>query len=556
MLSEIAKSSKDAVLVLPTTRLQDQVLRSYPEIRAVTVEERLRPLWPADWRRSNFADFSQEARKRHKDASTDQIADMWVSRLTEYTELVNDKPVTRMVVPWYKEWKDDHNYKDEDDLWKHLEGLWAAAAAQLGNADDMDILVKEWTDLLLMDEAQSLTPLQVKLLAISSGHPDRIVVGLDSKQSVGRQSAGRRTDVRQAIKEACDAVNVTKYTHGTVPLTINFRCPVGVLQVLDSVLKDWLKPHFSSDFDDFQVDTVIRSSLWDSPPVILCETPEAARKLLAKAKLPFVVLHTKKQSAKTFDDLHPLLTLGIDDCRGLEFEELCVLDKPLEYCRRKLFTMLAKEETMTTTDMDAVRDAITGWLVLMTRCMFGAVWVENARHPIIQLLRERSKGERKLLLDANTDEEIDAAVVFLRRARDVAGEESGRDSMLKALSKIMATLGEKVETHKEFIGQAVLADQLICRLTDSQEHELGTGVLALPEVLKKIEERMAPPSNDPKATLALKHYAPLVNSYIRRSVLDRGKLEGAAPETRKLAKEAQETTTKIAEKLKALGYSV
>lgn len=544
VLSEIAKSSDKSIIVLPTERLRDQVLRSYPEINAITVRDRLRPLWPSDWRLVNFAAFSAEVQSRKPKATTDEIADMWEDRTS---------------LPWYNDWKIRESLRDELDLWLYYtSALQAIEVPDLVDNDAMEaiaVLGNQFVTegIMLMDEAQSLTPLQVKLIALSSGRPNHVIVGLDSKQSVGKHSAGRRTGVRAALKDVSDIMRL-EYEHATVNLSINFRCPVGVLQVLDSVLTTWLKPYFKDEFDDFAVDAVLRTTLWDSPPVLLCETVAAARKLLAAAGMPFVVLHNFKTPQNSFADMDPLMTLGVNDCRGLEFEELCVLDRPFNAMPNRLFDRLHKNASMTKEERDQVRDAITSWLVLMTRCMFGAIWVTPKHHPVIRKLMEQG---RALLMEVNENDQsaIDSAVAMLRRARQSEAENVG-GTLLSVLSKIMGIIGDKAEAHRSFVEQATWAAQLIRRITGREGDELELGLLELPDILSRIDSSKAPPTADHKSALALKHYAPLIYGAIRRAIEERGKQSKASADTQQVIKAANDASALVAEKLRSLGFSV
>ncbi|KAI9027033.1 hypothetical protein DFJ74DRAFT_532297 [Hyaloraphidium curvatum] len=392
VLSEIAKAIPGAVVLLPTSRLRDQVLRSYPEINVQTVRERIDQLWPQGWPRVTYSDFASAARTRGE-TDTDRIAGLWVDRF---------------YLAWYGSWKTERGLRDEADLWEFLKETWTQPG---GGAAGL----ARFFGPMLIDEAQSLTPLQIKILALSSGKPGSVIVGLDSKQSVGRESAARRTGVRTALAEAC-TVTRDKLEHHSVTLSINFRCPVGVLKVLDAVLQTWLKPFYKSDFDDFAVDAVIRSALWDSPPVLQCRNADAARRLIDASGLDFVVLRT---GSKAPSDLSraghgPLLNLSLDECRGLEFDLLCVLDRPFSGIDPRLFRSLRMGAQMDEEQMERARDGITSWLVLMTRCMFGAIWIEDAHHPVVAALLEQG---RALLLEAETDEQIASGVAMLRRAR-------------------------------------------------------------------------------------------------------------------------------------------
>ncbi|KAI9025521.1 hypothetical protein DFJ74DRAFT_705017 [Hyaloraphidium curvatum] len=538
VLSEIAKAQTGAVVVLPTTRLRDQVLRSYPEVKAVTVLDRLNPLWPKDWRRVVFADFAQQARSRLEGKEVDdQIANMWVDRYK---------------LRWYREWKQKNNLKDEEDLWEYLKGVWDEMRRTL-DSPEMAELSKEFAPMLI-DEAQSLTPLQIKLLALSSGQPNTVVVGLDSKQSVGRESAARRSGVRRALFDACQAVGAI-LEHKTVNLSINFRCPVGVLQVLDAVLQRWLKPNFKEDFDDFAVDAVIRSSLWDSPPVILCQSVETARRLIRRATLDFVVLHTSKQGSTAFAELDPLLTLGIDDCRGLEFEELCVLDRPLApLAEIRTFRNLEIGAQMTEDEREQCRDTITSWLVLMTRCMFGAVWIEEKRHPVVKHLFEHG-GDHPLLLEVETEEDITAAVVLLRRARQDATEDGGSGSILQAITKMMGIIGDKIETYKSFNQLAINAAPLVRRATGKEDSELEQGLLSLPAVIDRVVGKQTPLLSEPKHNFVLKHFGPLVYRMLKRRLDELGR---SGANIQKGARDAMDEAIAGAEaveiRLKALGF--
>jgi len=372
VLSEIAGSTDGSVLVLPTGRLRDQALRSYPSINAVSVEDWLASIRPREWTVVTYPDFATEVESRMRYLSEEQLRDMWAKRFE---------------VGWYGAWKTREGLTDEQDLYDHFKRLIATR-----NVDTLDRDAALLPDVgsMLIDEAQSMTPLVLKILALSSGRPDKVTVGLDSKQSVGKESAGRRTDVRTAIKAACDDMGINKYEHSSISLSINFRCPVGVLKVLEAVIQEWLKPYFKADFDDFTVDTAVRSSLWDSPPVLLCKDEASARRLLTTANQSFYVLHGPQGNLIDLSSCGPLLTLGLDDCRGLEFDELCVLDHPLSGCDPRFFRKLIKDERITEAEREKCRDTITTWLVLMTRCMFGAVWIEDPHHPVVRFgKRER-----------------------------------------------------------------------------------------------------------------------------------------------------------------------
>ena len=311
--------------------------------------------------------------------------------------------------------------------------------------------------------------------------------------------------------------------------------------MLDSVLQSWLKPNFTSEFDDFTVDTFVRSELWkDSPPVFLCRNAEAARRLLEAAKLDYVVLHTGKTAPTTSTGTRPLLTLGVDDCRGLEFEELCVLDNPLRMTPIKLFADLAARNYLSEKQKDQVRDTITSWLILMTRCMFGGVWIEE-RHPIVEMLLEfQSGGESPLLMEVNTEAEIVKAVAILRAARQDAGDEAGPSSKLQILSQLMSVISGWIESHKSITDLTTVAVNLLRGLPGHENGELEAGLFGVSDVLKRIDLRQLPPKDDQKTALALKHFAPLIYGVVKRALDERGSATRGGEESRTALNEAKE----------------
>lgn len=140
----------------------------------MTVADRIASIWPGDWFKATYADFSTEARQREPHASTDEIAEMWEDKFE---------------LSWYAQWKLDKALKDEQDLWVRMSKAWQSAANGPWAVDTASIELDEFAHgftNILIDEAQFLTPLLVKLLALSCGRPNRVVVGMDCKQSIGK----------------------------------------------------------------------------------------------------------------------------------------------------------------------------------------------------------------------------------------------------------------------------------------------------------------------------------------------------------------------------------
>jgi hypothetical protein len=177
---------------------------------------------------------------------------------------------------------------------------------------------------------------------------------------------------------------------------------------------------------------------------------------------------------------------------------------------------------------------------------------EDRRHPIVaKLLQEQNA----ILLETNTEEEIATAVAMLQRARQDAVGDSGSGSLLTALSKLMALIGDRVEVHKTFSNYASPAAQLIRRITGREDDELEVGLLAVSDVLSKIDFRQLPPKDDQKTALALKHYGPLIYSVIKRALDERGKATKGAAESQAALNEAKEAADKVKNQLQTLGFS-
>ncbi|KAI9024800.1 hypothetical protein DFJ74DRAFT_666329 [Hyaloraphidium curvatum] len=468
-------------------------------------------------------------------------------------------------VNWYRHWKKTEGLKDEEDLWEHLKGIWEGYRTGLGDPAHMEALRKHFGPLLI-DEAQSITPVQLKILALSSGHPESVVIGLDSKQSVGKETAARRRGVRPAVVEACDVAGVA-LQHSSIVLSINFRCPIGVLKVVDSVLQRWLKRHFKAEFDDFSVDKVVRSSLWESPPVLVCPDAEAAKKLLKLSQQNFFLLHGPGAPDPVLVDdpeIKPLLVLGLEDCRGLEFDTLCVLDQPFLGTDAKLIRKLDNGEDLAEAERDRCRDGFTTWLVLMTRCRNAAVvWIQDPHHPTIEWLQK----EGGLVLQVLTDGQLAQAVSLLGKARrdelnsEVAVPEgpgpnkgpsapSNREALgaIKALAAAMEIIGVRIDDRKDFRDLAASACELVRRASGGREPiDLELGLAALPAVLDRLWAGLPPLMDEQQHGLALTFFGPVVLRELERMRERRGW---------ELDEKIAKGWDKVQKELRDMGYAV
>jgi len=163
VLCEIGdKLAEKALLVVPNEALKAQVLKNYPNIKAVTLRERLDALTPSDSKKVTFGEFFQAK----KDQIEKKEADSKVKAKESNKKIISFDAhrcwKDRYSDPFYAEWKAQTNRKDENDLWQHL--------VMLNETKNLKELENNFC-LMLIDEAQSMSSLQLRILALSSGSP-------------------------------------------------------------------------------------------------------------------------------------------------------------------------------------------------------------------------------------------------------------------------------------------------------------------------------------------------------------------------------------------------
>ncbi len=128
-----------------------------------------------DWNVVTYPDFAAEAKSRLPGLLQDQLLGMWAQRLD---------------IGWYATWETRQGLKDEQDLYDRVKQLIAIKRVDPLHPDAA-LHPDLRGGLMLIDEAQSMTPLVIKILALSSGRLYKFIVGLDSKLSLCMVSAGR-----------------------------------------------------------------------------------------------------------------------------------------------------------------------------------------------------------------------------------------------------------------------------------------------------------------------------------------------------------------------------
>jgi len=152
--------------------------------------------------------------------------------------------------------------------------------------------------------------------------------------------------------------------------------------------------------------------------------------------------------------------------------------------------------------------------VLMTRCMFGAVWIEDPHHPVVRALLETGQG---LLLQADTDEQAVASVTLLRRAREEGSGRSGLQALYNALSTIIVVIEERIEGFKDFQDSVTMACDLVKRVAGKANTDMEVALAGLPGVIASIRMRDIP-SEGANQALTMQHFGHLVFRELKRGM--------------------------------------
>ena len=507
VLCEICdKMAEKAILVVPNEALKAQVLKNYPNIKAVTLRERLDTLTPIDSKRVTFGEFFQAKKEQIEKKEAD-------SKLK--VKEVNKKIVfdahkcwkDRFSDPFYAEWKVQTNRKDENDLWQHL--------VMLNETKNLKELEPKFC-LMLIDEAQSMSSLQLRILALSSGSPQVCIIGMDSKQTIGKESAGRKAAVKTAILEAYhNSMNKSKkqesFEHSTVALTTNFRCPVSALQTLEIVISTWLKKYFKDKFDDFHIDTSVQSTLWDAPPVFIFKSAQEVAILLRYMTGTIPVLLKQDGAVTPSEIADKVVSMELSDFRGMEFEDLIIMSSPLSNSIdvfRDIISHGAGSKSA-----ESVCDYLCLIIVMLTRARAGIIWIEkDTHHPLLKSILDSG---HKCVKICGLKDIKDAANILIESRKDSADDDetcTGMFSIIRMLSKVINVITERIESYQSIENQCSTASDLISRLshiyvTEEDQSKASNEVLEicrsseaalgrLPEAILRIQLLKAPDSFD------------------------------------------------------------
>lgn len=461
VLCEITSQLGDeALLVLPNEALKAQVLKNYPNINVVTLRERLDVLIPPGTKKVTFGEYIQ-AKKEQLEKKEVVVKGKSKETSKKATFDAHKFWSDRFEDPFYLEWKLQTNRKDENDLWDHM--------VMLNKTKNLKELEPHFCSLLI-DEAQSMTSIQLRIIALSSGRPQTCIVGMDSKQTIGRKSAGRKAAVKAAISEAFyNSMNSKKkesFEDSTAILTTNFRCPVTVLQTLDIVITSYLKKYFKDRFDDFYTDTCTQSSLWDAPPIFIFKSPQDVAILLRYMTGAVPVL-LKKDGAPTPAELvDRVVAMELSDFRGMEFDDLLIMSSPLSNSI-DIFKNIIRDGS-SSKSAGEVCDVLCLLIVMLTRARSGCIWIEkDIHHPLISSIKDSPEGHKCIKICSISDIK-DAANTLLESRKDLVDDEdvcTGKLSVIRMLSKMMNVINERIELYQSINNQCMTVIDLISRLS-------------------------------------------------------------------------------------------
>ena len=495
------KLAENALLVVPNEALKAQVLNHYPRIKAVTLRERIDALTPIGSKKVTFGEFVQ-AKKEQVEKKIAESKDK-AKIIFDAHECWKD----RSKDPFYAEWKAQTNRKDENDLWEYLVTL-----NQKKNLNELEQYeLKRHFCLMLIDEAQSMTSLQLRILALSSGSPQLIIVGMDSKQTIGKDSAGRKSAVKTAILEAYHNSMINKsskkqesFEHSTVALTTNFRCPVSALQTLDIVISSWLKKYFKSKFDDFNIDTAVQSKLWDAPPVFIFKSALDVATLLRYMPSTIPILLKQDGSVTPSEIADRVVSIELSNFRGMEFEDLIIMSSPLSNSGA-LFKDIIKNGP-DSKSAEKVCDYLCLIIVMLTRARAGIIWIENnTQHPLLQ---DILNSENKCAKVCDIKNIKDVANILNKIRKDSVDDDetcTGMFSVIRMISKVINVITERIESYQSITNQCSIVSDLISRLRllSITEQDQTSNGSASSELLEICDASMAALNRLPEAILRI-----------------------------------------------------
>ena len=292
---------------------------------------------------------------------------------------------------------------------------------------------------------------------------------MDSKQTIGKESAGRKAAVKSAILEAYhNSMNKSKkqesFEHSTVALTTNFRCPVSALQTLNIVISSWLKKYFRDKFDDFHIDTSVQSTLWDAPPVFIFKSAQEVAILLRYMTGTIPVLLKQDGAVTPSEIADRVISMELSDFRGMEFDELIIMSSPLSNSI-DVFKDIIRDGS-SSKNAESVCDYLCLVIVMLTRARGGIIWIEkDIHHPLLKSILESG---HKCVKVCSLKDIKDAANILSESRKDSTDDDetcTGMFSVIRMISKVINVITERIESYESIENQCTTASDLLSRLS-------------------------------------------------------------------------------------------